>query len=314
MGVILGGAATVLSVIIVHYDIGLLDAEPQGGVVASGAATVAEHIPYLPVGGGVAGGAATITDAIPFQPSGGATTVGATAPSAQAFTPPLPVGGATTVNATAANVFKTTVAPSGGGIAGGTAPVTALIAWHMPSGGVIAGGVALAYSVPFGSAPTTENPYADPFPGWSMNFDTKAPSRYLGLAANSMTQLGGVTYVANAGGIYSIDNTTDAGQPIRGGIVLPDSDYGDSHNKRIPWILVGLRSAVGMVAEIVTDNADQSYTQATPVDGRMRASRVKFGKGIEGRYVQLGLFNVGGAAWELESLEIPYSQLKRHGR
>lgn len=309
-GALAGGTAPSSSVVVSIYNASV-DNLPSGGALVGGAALVQEHIPYAPVGGAVAGGSALILEAIKFAPTGGAT-CGGTAPSSAVYVVPV-AGGALVSGATPVNsVFS--IAPIGGALASGAAVITDRQSFHLPSGGALAGGTALAYSIPAGFTPTTENPFGDAFPGWALNYETYAPSRYLGMPANSFAQVGGVTFVANAGGIYSVDAKTDAGQPIRSSFLLPDSDYGSAHNKRIPSVWLGLKSATAMVLKIVTDNANVRYTSVVPGNGTMRTLRVKPGKGIEGRYVKVGLANTNGGDYELESMEIPFTELKRRGR
>lgn len=311
MGVLLGGSAPSSAVVSNIYNISA-DGVPNGGALAGGAAPYGEHIPYTPVGGAVAGGSAIAAEVIPFKPAGGATAVGASAPSTVAYSPPVAGGGI--AGGSAANAAVYAQAPSGGILAGGAATITALLGWYTPVGGAVAGGAALTYAFLAGFTPTAENPYGDAFPGWALNFETGAPSRYLGMPANSFTQLNGVTYVANAGGVYSLDAKSDAGQPIHASFLLPNSDYGSKHNKRLPSVWFGLKSSAAMVFKVVTDNANQRFTSSVPAAPTMRTLRVKLAKGIEGRYFKAGLANVAGADFELESMELPFTELRRHGR
>lgn len=171
------------------------------------------------------------------------------------------------------------------------------------------------FSVVFGPADTatTENPYSTPYPGWAINYETNAPSRYEGLAANSICHLNGVAYVANNGGIYAMNASYDAGQPIHASITLPKTDYGDSHNKRVPSAFVGVRSSGQMQLKAVTNNLSGLYYTVNPPDANMRGSRVKMGEGIDGRYWTFRLNNADGADFEVDSIEFNPIILKRHG-
>lgn len=310
-GALGGGTSPASSVVTEIYDIGILDIEPRGGALVGGSAIVSDRIPYTPVGGALAGGSAVVKESINFVPAGGAT-CGGTAPYQAVYAPPASGGALTSGAAPGAAVYA--IAPAGGALVSGAATITDRQAWYMPAGGALVGGTAVAYFVPAGFVVTTENPFADAFPGWAINFDTQAPSRYEGLPANSMTEIGGVTFVANAGGIYSMDADNDAGQPIHAEMMIPNTDYGIANNKRIPNIWLGMRTAVAMVIKVKTDNADARYYMVDPPDGNMRATRVEVGKGIEGRYIEVGIANMAGNDFEFDSMEIPLSILKRHGR
>lgn len=311
MGILLSGTAPVTLVATITYLISATDGMPQGGGLLSGAAIIKESIPYIPKTGVVIGGSAIAQDVIPFKPTGGGLVSGV-APAPGIYAAPTSGGVVLGGSAPATVVYASPVV--GGLLASSNAFITDKQALYVPSGGGVIGGAALAYLLPAHFTQTAENPYGDAFPGWAINFDTSAPSRLLGMPANSFMQLGGVTYCTNAGGVYAIDQKSDAGQPIHAEVMLPDSDYGDARNKRVPEVWVGAQMDAAMVLKVVTDNADERYYSVNPVDNGMRASRVEPAKGIEGRYVRLGLANVAGADFTIESLYIPFSLLRRHGR
>lgn len=267
--------------------------------------------PNITTGGVVLGGSAISQDNIPFTPTGGGVLSGV-APAPGVYAAPASGGGVLGGSAPRSVVYASPVV--GGLIASSNAIISDRQSLYVPSGGAVLGGAAVAYMFPAGFTPTAENPHGDAFPGWAINYDTSAPSRILGMPANSFMKLGGVTYCTNAGGVYAIDQKSDAGQPIHAEVMLPKSDYGNEYNKRAPEIWVGAQMDAAMVMKIVTDNADARYYSVNPVDNGMRASRIEIGKGAEGRYWQIGFSNVAGADFTLESLNIPLSILKRHGR
>jgi hypothetical protein len=167
--------------------------------------------------------------------------------------------------------------------------------------------------LPSGAVSTPENPYADAFAGWAINRDTGAPSRYVGFAANSMCQLDGVTYVANAGGIYAVRGKTDAGQPIFSQITLPKSDFGEARDKRVPVIYFGTRSEGDLILKVVAKQAAGRYYAVTARDDAVRGSRATLGKGLESRYWQFRLENKAGAYFEIDSMDFAPILLKRQG-
>jgi hypothetical protein len=285
--------------------------EPSGGVVLGGEAKVTDNIPHLPSGGLVLGGAAPVLESIAHLPSGGIVLAGG-APNASVMVFP-PSGGI--VVAGAAPISATTYhLPSGGVVIAGAAAVSDYRAWHQPEGGIVLGGTALAYVVPSGTILTTENPYNDEFPGWAINLETGAPSRYRRLPANSFCVFGGKAYVANAGGIYELGGEDDAGQPIRAFICLPTTDYGSEMNKRIPDVFIGLKAKGRMRLEVRTNTGEAAYYDVTDIKGDLLARRVVLGQGLEGRYWTLGLANTEGCAFSFQSMSYTPTLLKRHGR
>jgi hypothetical protein len=334
-GAVGGGSAPVSGVTVNLYDLSI-DGEPAGGAIVGGAALIQDVIPYKPQGGAVAGGAAVVQEAIKFLPAGGAVASGAAAAS-QVFAPSS--SGGAVASGAAPVVFVAAITPSGGAYAGGAAPISSVSvviypaegssggavaggaavvadrqAFHAGSGGVLLGGSALAYRVPAGFTPTAANPYADAFPGWNVNFETGAPARLLGLPANSFAQLGGVTYVANAAGVFALDGASDAGSPIRARVLLPKSDETSVHNKRVPAVWIAGEMERGMVMQVIAGDELEAYYAVDPPDAELQVSRVEPGRGLEGRFIQLGFGNVQGADFTLESVEAPLSILKRHGR
>lgn len=245
-----------------------------------------------PTGGVLVGGAAPMSFPLNFThvPTGGVL-VGGVAPT------------------TAANPFI----PTGGVRVGGAAVVVAKFPLHVPSGGVQVGGAAIAFFLPVGAVATAENPYGDDFPGWAMNYETGAPSRYMGLPANSLCRFNGKTYVANAAGIYEVTGATDAGQPIHASVTVPKTDFDDSHNKRIPAVYLGARCAGTLLLKVLVNGQSGRYYGVTARDAYIRGTRVTLGRGLEARYWQFRIENMAGADFEIGDMEIKPKILVRHG-
>jgi hypothetical protein len=310
-GATVAGSAGVVFKPILVYDIGATDAEPQGGAQIAGAATVSDNIPVRPTGGSVVSGAAAVLERITWVPTGGSVVSGA-APIV-VVGPITPTGGSV-IASSAPVAFVSREIGAGGCTIAGAATVRDYQAWYAPSGGANVGGLAIAYALLNGQAPTTENPYNDEFNGWAINYETNAPSRYERMPANSFCQFMGTTYLANAGGIYSYGADDDAGQPIHAAALIPETDYGSENNKRIPDVHIGIRMNGKMRLRVAANKTRRYYTIERPDDPAVRALRVKLGMGLEGRYWAIGLENVDGADFELESLAHTPMILTRHGK
>lgn len=278
---------------------------PSGGIRVGGSAVIVAPISAVASAAGVGG-------ALARGPTGGVLVGGGAVISLPLNFTHVPTGGVL-VGGVAPLQAITPYTPTGGARVGGASVVSAKFPLHVPSGGIRIGGAAIAYFLPNGTLSTTENPYGDDFPGWAMNYETGAPSRYQGLPANSLCRFNGKTYVANAGGIYEVTGTTDAGQPIRAGVTIPKTDFDDSHNKRIPAVYVGARCAGTLLLKVMVNGRSGRYYGVTAGDAFMRGTRVTLGKGLEARYWQFGLQNMAGADFEVGDIEIKPKILARHG-
>lgn len=286
-GASVGGAATVSSTLIQIYSI----PTPAGGVTIDGHADVST----TPDGGVLVGGAAEVTapSTLTHVPAGG-----------------LLLAGAVTVRGLALHT------PTGGATIGGDATLAFNFPRHVSSGGAILSGAAMIYAIPADAVYSAENPYYDPYPGWALNADTNGVSRYKGVVANSFCQLNGKTFLANAAGIYEVDGVDDAGQQILAKVVLPKDDLGSAMSRRVALVWLGARSNGKLKLGVTTNDDEATYysVDLSDVDGA-RGSKVKLGKGLDGRYWQFSIENDGGADFELSTFEYePAVSVNRRGR
>lgn len=170
-------------------------------------------------------------------------------------------------------------------------------------------------AVVFGSADvaTLENPYGQAFPGWVINMETGAPSRYDEVPANSICRFNGVTYISCAGGIYALNGASDAGRNINAYMLLGQEDFENGHNKRIRAVYTGARATGTMLLKAIATNAEGRYYALTNPGGPVQGSRATLGRGLEGRYWQFRIDNKDGSDFEIDSLEFTPQILKRYG-
>jgi hypothetical protein len=160
---------------------------------------------------------------------------------------------------------------------------------------------------------TPENPYGEPFPGWAINFETNAASRYMGLPAKGITQFNGRTFVVNEAGMYEIGADTDAGQPINASVEFPTTDFQDSHEKRMEVSYIGVKTTGRMRLKVKVPGKAVQYYPVIPNGSDPKGTLVKIGKGLKGRYWGERLDNIDGADFELESVEFNPHSGQRHG-
>lgn len=284
---------------------------PVGGMLLGGTAEVTTSSALItPTGGMVFGGSAVVQENIPFIVSGGMRWNGAVDPIT-AYAPPA--SGGVVFGGTVTPVTKYVPVPEGGIVFNGTSPVTFRESIFFPSGGFAIGGSATAYMVDSNTVVTPENPYGDPFPGWMVNVENNAASRYLGLPANSITQFGGKTYVANAAGVYEITGDADAGQPIKSSVEFPTTDFQDSHEKRMEVAYVGIKTIGRMKLKLMVNGYAPLYFFLMPSSDKHKGTRIPIGKGMVGRYWGARIDNVKGCDFSIDSAEFKPVAGQRHG-
>ncbi len=312
-GMRMGGEAVMAFVLVSVYNLAD-DGVPLGGMFQSGEAIVADKITYVPTGGMVMGGEAPVLEAIPFTSSGGML-VGGSAPVSFVDVV-LPTGGMT-MSGTAPSSSAWAVTPEGGMKMSGAAVVSDYQAFFQPTGGMYMGGTAVAYMVASYLQVTPENPYADPFPGWAVNIENNAASRYMGLPANSIARFKGRSFVSNASGIHEVGGDTDAGQPIAASVEFLTTDFSTSFEKRMEKAYLGVRSNGKLRLKVKVKGKDPQYYVIEPSqrnDGaEAKGTRVPIGKGLVGRYWGMRLDNVDGADFELDDAEFNPARGTRRG-
>lgn len=325
-GVTAGGAATVTDTYVM-----LLNWPAYGGTQVSGAATVEMlWIEHVPTGGLSAGGAAIIPnqyridvsgglsvggmafDGSPFTMTGGVT-LGGTAELVASSTFTITPTGGVTAAGSAPISFATPVVASGGVSVGGTATVTDYFPAYVASGGVSVGGEALSYFLPAGFTATDSNPYNDSFEAWTINYDTSAPSRYVGLPATSMCRFNGVTYMTTRAGVYAYRGDTDDGANIPAAVTTSRTDFEEPHDKKIQAIYVSARASGQLLLKVTSNEVSGRYYALTYTPDYVHGARATLGRGLQSRYWQFRIENRDGAAFDLDGMEFKPQILKRHG-
>lgn len=293
------------------YDIAATDFMPDGGLRWGGDAEERELTTFVPSGGLALAGGAQIQEVLPFHTSGGSVYAGtASNVSVLAFTP----SGGLVYAGVAPNTSVLRFVPSSGLVWSGLATISEYRAWHAPTGGFGFGGRASVVTATAAYGPTTENPTNAPYYGWTINAESAAVSRYLRMPANSMCQMNGKTYVANAGGIYEYGADDDAGQDIRASVQWPKTDFQDGRTKRMEVARFGLKTTGRMRLKAMANEDEPRYYLLMPTSDKVKGTRVPIGKGMAGRYWAMRLDNVAGCDFELDSAEfLPVPSRQRHG-
>jgi hypothetical protein len=147
----------------------------------------------------------------------------------------------------------------------------------------------------------------------AVNTQLAAVTEYQALAANSFARFGDVTLAATTGGIVALAGDTDLGAPISAEVVAGVSDYGSDSVKRIIAGYVGYRANGDINLTLISDDYDEHVYQLVPRQSgnALHASRVKFGRGAEGRYWQWKLANQAGADFAVDTIGLDIEPLSK---
>jgi hypothetical protein len=259
-------------------------------------------------GGATVGGAAAVTQAV--HPTGGVGISGGATDPKWACVDGM--HGGVLVGGSAEVMFSSTMTSAGGAKIGGTASVGYSNPIFIPDGGVAVGGSStLSYMLTSAFVPTPEDPYNEAFNAWAVGYPLGAVSRYNGMPANSCCVFKGKLFVANRGGVYAVDSDTDRGLPIHASVTLGMMDFDSPQNKNIPEVYVAAETAGQLsLAARTIDGGEYEYT-LDPTPTGIHGLRALLGRGAKGRYWQLRVDNVAGAAFTLDAVSAAVVSLQR---
>ena len=145
-----------------------------------------------------------------------------------------------------------------------------------------------------------------------MNTRNRAITNYSGIAANSLCQFNGLLLAATEDGIVALTGDTDLGDDIEASVSAGVSDLGSQQRKRVLSAYVGYRADGDMEMTMITDDHHEYiYTLAPRNMDDQHASRVKFGRGADGRYWQWKLSNKDGSDFAIDSISFDVSQTSK---
>lgn len=146
------------------------------------------------------------------------------------------------------------------------------------------------------------NDYMD---GWAYNLNNQAPSFYENFKFNSFAKIGNQYYGLASDGLHILGANDDNGSEINAVITTGISDFGEYRIKKVPTVYAGARTEKPLELTCRVDNEpDYTYEFTSSSEG-IAPTRVKLGKGLEGRYWQFEFKNRDGADFEISDLDIP---------
>lgn len=140
---------------------------------------------------------------------------------------------------------------------------------------------------------------------WVMNTETGAPSWYTNWQFSHMTQVGNRVLAVGPEGLVELGAQDDAGETIDATVVYGFQDFGVDQKKRIDGFWFGYTSDGVLEASVETYGQGYpvyTYTMTPRAADSPRNNRIQPGKGLNARYWRIGINNVGGADFSVDSL------------
>jgi hypothetical protein len=145
---------------------------------------------------------------------------------------------------------------------------------------------------------------------WVVNLDEGGSTTYTNYGFNSFATIGGRHYGAGPGGVFLLEGDTDDGAPIRASVGLGKLSFGSAMKKTVSECYMGLSSEGNLFVKVIAEGQSYLY-KTTSSSSELRQQRVKLGKGLKTNYVELEIYNEGGADFELDSVEFRVADLSR---
>lgn len=145
---------------------------------------------------------------------------------------------------------------------------------------------------------------------WVVNTATNASTRYEMYGFNSFMAVGTRHFGVRKDGVYLLEGSTDAGQPIAAGVALGKHDFGNQNIKRIEAIYAGV-SATGQLVLKVRDGQGEYAYRARRVDRDMQTQRFDPGRGLRANFFEFDLLNASGGEFELHNITFSLVASKR---
>jgi hypothetical protein len=138
---------------------------------------------------------------------------------------------------------------------------------------------------------------------WVMNTETAAPSWYSNWQFIDMVQIGDRVLAVGPEGLVELGGESDAGEDIDAGVTYGFMDFGADEKKRIDAFWMGYTSPDVLQASVETfGNPVYTYSMTPRNADSPRNNRIRPGKGLNARYWRIGIDNVGGCDFSVDSI------------
>lgn len=149
-------------------------------------------------------------------------------------------------------------------------------------------------------------------PAIVMNAQNETLTTYSSFDYESFARVHGRMVAASSAGLFELVGDTDAGQPIAAQVAFGTTDFGSTFMKGLDRLYIGYRASTGLVVRILTEGTHWNlYEMPATSANDLASQRVKTGRGLAARYWQFALANVGGADFEIDTVDVKSTQLAR---
>lgn len=150
----------------------------------------------------------------------------------------------------------------------------------------------------------------DAQPGWVVDPETGASTRYEQYGFNAFAVIDGVAYGAKRDGIYRLDGDTDDGAPVQAMVSFGKQNFGTSALKSVASAYLGASSDGNLYLKLIAEGRDYLY-KARGFSEDLKLQRVDVGRGVRATYLEFELYNSDGDDFELASVEFAALPLNR---
>lgn len=140
---------------------------------------------------------------------------------------------------------------------------------------------------------------------WVMNTETGAPSWYSNWQFIDMVQVGDRVLAVGPEGLVELGAQEDAGELIDAGVTYGFMDFDAEQKKRIDSFWFGYTSDNVVQVSVETfGQAVYTYSMAPRLADSPRNNLIRPGKGLNARYWRVGIDNVGGCNFSVDSISV----------
>ena len=140
---------------------------------------------------------------------------------------------------------------------------------------------------------------------WVMNTETGSACWYSNWQFAHMTQVGNRVFAVGPEGLVELGADTDNGEEIDAGVTYGFMDMGAEQKKRVDGFWFGYTSSDVLEASVETYGQGYpvyTYTMVRRDADSPRNNRITPGKGFNARYWRIGVDNVGGCDFSIDSI------------
>lgn len=136
---------------------------------------------------------------------------------------------------------------------------------------------------------------------YAMNIATQGVTQYSNYPFQHITRFKGKSYGFDDTGGYLLEGDDDAGADIDAYIDIPETNFGTSQKKNVPYVYISARSATKFAVTVTTDGGRTSTADTRTVG---RNKRAKLPRGLQGTHWAHRISNISGGQMDIDTVEV----------